>query len=62
MKTVSLAAAGLLASGATALAHPGHVAASGGHDHWLAIGAGVAALVILAGAFVAVRRSAKRTN
>jgi hypothetical protein len=38
---------------APALAHPGHVLASGGHDHW-SLAAGVA--VIIAAGFVALKR------
>jgi hypothetical protein len=43
-----------------ALAHPGHVAPSGGHDHWLAFG--LIALAALAAAAWLIRRAAIRRS
>jgi hypothetical protein len=48
----------LVATAAPALAHPGHVAETAGHAHWLALGAiGLAALVA---AGLSLGRLAKR--
>ena len=51
----------LVATAAPALAHPGHVAETAGHAHWLALGAiGLAALIAagvsLGGRFAQRRR------
>ena len=55
MKAAPLAAIAA-AIPASALAHPGHWAEAGGHDHWIALGAlGLAGLLTL-GALVRARR------
>lgn len=40
-----------------AFAHSGHIAAEGGHTHFIAIGAAVVALAIVVGAIIRVKRS-----
>lgn len=55
---LGLMATASLVTGA-ALAHPGHVAESGGHSHWLTYGAAAVAVVIIAGALVVLRRRAR---
>ncbi|NAZ37387.1 DUF6732 family protein [Rubellimicrobium sp. CFH 75288] len=51
----------LLVLPAPILAHPGHVAESAGHDHWLAAGAlGLAALVTAWAAGAMLRRRDRR--
>lgn len=49
----------LVFSATPALAHPGHVVAQGGHDHWIALAALSAALIV---AGVAVARFATRAR
>ncbi|MEO1746822.1 MAG: DUF6732 family protein [Pseudomonadota bacterium] len=58
MTRLALTAAALTTPVSNALAHGGHVAASGGHDHWLAVGATIVAVLIGVGLFV--RQRAKR--
>lgn len=38
MRATIMTFGGILVPG-TAVAHPGHLAAAGGHDHWIALGA-----------------------
>ncbi len=45
---IALTAAGLAALPAGALAHPGHLATVGGHDHWDFLG-GLAVLALAVG-------------
>lgn len=56
----SLAAASFAAT--AAFAHPGHVEQVAGHAHWLAWGAGAAALAIVAGALFFGHRAVLRRN
>lgn len=48
------------AATSTAFAHPGHIDALGGHDHFIVLGAAALALVIGVGATVLHTRAAKR--
>lgn len=60
MKRLALSALITTAMTGAALAHGGHVATSGGHDHWLAVGAAAMAIVIFAGGVVAGRFLARK--
>jgi hypothetical protein len=48
---------------APALAHPGHLAESAGHTHWIALAAfgGASAIVVIGIARAALRRKRERT-
>ena len=57
MRQSLAAAATLVASPGSALAHPGHLQETAGHTHWVAVGAlSFAGLVTLAGIARSVRR------
>ncbi|MEM9999306.1 MAG: DUF6732 family protein [Pseudomonadota bacterium] len=58
MTRLTFFAAIISLTAAPALAHPGHLAEAGGHNHWLTVGAAVLALLIVLGAFV--RHRARR--
>lgn len=47
MKRFALSLAALAPLSATALAHPGHIAAEAGHSHWVALAATIAAAAIV---------------
>ncbi len=58
MRTTLAAAAALVA--APALAHPGHIAPSGGHDHIIVLAVGGLLCAVVAGAALLVSRRRDR--
>lgn len=58
---IALTAASTLAA-VPAFAHPGHIETLDGHSHWLAWGAGAAAILLLAGALFFGYRTILRRN
>lgn len=62
MKRLALSALVTAAMTGAALAHGGHVAAQGGHDHWIALGAAVLAVAIFAGGVFIGRRSLRNRS
>lgn len=59
MRICSLAAAALLVA-TPAFAHPGHISAVAGHDHFVAIAAAGLAVAIVVGGLVARAQTKKR--
>lgn len=47
---------------AAAAAHPGHLAEQAGHDHWIALGALIAAVGVTGGVWWRARRALRRKD